>query len=127
MYRNPAALAVGDMAVLSDVAEGIDSPAEIARIERMAGPSLTKHLRTLAARGLLVRGKHEADARRAVLTLTGAGRAALTAARSGSWLASSVRELTPDDAKTLAAAIPVLRLLGADAPSAASPVEAALL
>lgn len=68
------------------------TPGEIAAAERVQPQTLTRTLTSLASAGFISRAGHPGDGRRALLTLTAAGLAALRAdmAERDSWLAGAM-------------------------------------
>ncbi len=82
--------AVGDVS-LSEVsvlarlaADGADSPGSLAVLEHVRPQAMASTLAALEERGLVARTQHAADGRRAVMTITEAGREVLLARRSES-------------------------------------------
>ena len=87
--------------------------AELADREQVSRPSMSVHLKRLAAEGLIRREAQIGDGRRAGIRLTPAGEAALAAIRAhrNDWLAARLARLTPASRRALAAAAaPLLRL-----------------
>ncbi len=88
--------------------------AELARMERLRGPTISGHVRTMEAAGLLVRsaGTHE-DKRRVGLSVTVEGQAVIDEMqrRRVDWLARRIGHLSEAERTALAAAIaPLARL-----------------
>ncbi len=89
---------------------------ELAALEKVAPPSMTRVVSRLAEEGLVDRERKPGDRRLVVITITGPGRALLAAdrRRRDEWLSARLVELPDDDLAALAAVIPVLdRLAGA--------------
>lgn len=87
---------------------------ELAARERISPPAMTKHVDRLERDGLVARTPSQADRRRVGLTLTAEGQRVLRRVRSRrtAWLATRLRDLTPDELAALAAAVePLSRLL----------------
>ncbi|NMI01644.1 MarR family winged helix-turn-helix transcriptional regulator [Pseudonocardia acidicola] len=109
--------AVGDLA-LSEVSvlarldrDGAASPGALAELERVRPQAMATTLAALEERGLVNRGQDAADGRRAVMTVTDAGRKVLADRRSESVrrLTSVLeKELTPAERQTLLAVLPLL-------------------
>lgn len=109
--------AVGDLA-LSEVSvlarldrDGAASPGALAELERVRPQAMATTLAALEERGLVNRGQDAADGRRAVMTVTGAGRKVLADRRSESVrrLTSVLeKEFTPAERQTLLAVLPLL-------------------
>jgi DNA-binding MarR family transcriptional regulator len=86
---------------------------ELAALERVAPPSITRAVGRLVEAGLVTRHPDEQDRRITRVSLTAAGRALLEHNRSrrNAWLATRLRELSPDEVERLAAAAEVLEHL----------------
>ena len=90
---------------------------ELAALERMSVPGMSKFISRLEESGLVQRAPVEGDQRRVGLTLTGQGQKVLRSVKSKrtAWLASRLRELRPDELETIDAAIePLAHLLAED-------------
>ncbi|MET8586534.1 MarR family transcriptional regulator [Streptomyces collinus] len=108
--------AVGDL-TLSGVsvlarlaAAGPDSPGSLAELERVRPQAMATTLAGLERRGLVSRAPDAADGRRAVVSVTAAGRSVLEERRSESVerLARALDEFTPQERAALRAAMPLL-------------------
>ncbi|WP_317441507.1 MarR family winged helix-turn-helix transcriptional regulator [Streptomyces collinus] len=108
--------AVGDL-TLSGVsvlarlaAAGPDSPGSLAELERVRPQAMATTLAGLEQRGLVSRTPDAADGRRAIVSITGAGRSVLEERRSESVdrLARALDEFTPQERAALRAAMPLL-------------------
>jgi len=86
---------------------------ELAHIERVKPPSMTRITNSLADAGLLVRRPHDVDGRQVVVDLTDAARELLidNRRRRTAWLAIRLAELTPDEREVLRDAAPLLNRL----------------
>lgn len=86
---------------------------ELAALEQVAAPSLTRTLRPLAAAGLLSKEADPSDGRSLLVTITPEGGAHLDRIRRerSELLARRMSRLTPEQSDTLLAALPVLELL----------------
>jgi len=87
---------------------------DLAARERISPPAMTRHVDRLERDGLVARTPSQADRRRVGLALTAEGRRVLHRVRSRrtAWLATRLRDLTPDELAALAAAVePLSRLL----------------
>jgi DNA-binding MarR family transcriptional regulator len=86
---------------------------ELAAHERVQPPSMTRIVTGLEDRGLVVREPHVSDRRLVIVRLTAEALALLTIdrRRRDAWLARRLRELTPDEHKTLRRAVPILEKL----------------
>ena len=89
---------------------------DLAGLERISHQAVANAVRELQDLGLVSRTPDPSDGRRTLLALTDAGRDRLTAERAAGqdWLVDAVAgQLHADERATLAAAIPLLRRLGA--------------
>ena len=90
---------------------------ELAALERMSVPGMSKFVSRLEEAGLVQRAPVEGDQRRVGLTLTPAGQKVLRSVKSKrtAWLASRLRDLDPDELEAIGAAIePLAHLLAED-------------
>lgn len=86
---------------------------ELAELERVASPTITKVIGLLHERGLVAKVTDPADRRFVRVSLTAEGEALLerTRARKTAWLARQLRELPDADLAALSAATDVLEQL----------------
>ncbi len=86
---------------------------ELAEVERVAPPSMTRIAGGLEERGLVVRTVDEIDHRMARVAVTEAGRdlLALTRTRRDAYLAARLQALSAEDHDILARALPILEQL----------------
>lgn len=86
---------------------------ELAAIEHIAPPTVTKFVARLEENGLVERRRDPDDRRVTLLSVTAEGRAQLDTSRRrrNAWLALRLAELAPEDVARLAAAIDVLEQL----------------
>jgi DNA-binding MarR family transcriptional regulator len=113
--------AVGDVSlsgvsVLARLAERPDSPGSLAELEHVRPQAMAATLAALEERGLVARRQDATDGRRAVMTITAAGRTMLAARRSESVqrLAEVLgADFTAAERRRLAAALPLLDRLAA--------------
>ena len=90
---------------------------ELAALERMSVPGMSKFISRLEEAGLVQRAAVEGDQRRVGLTLTSAGQKVLRSVKSKltAWLSARLRELDPDELDAIDAAIePLAHLLAED-------------
>ncbi|MDH2430393.1 MarR family transcriptional regulator [Sphaerisporangium sp. TRM90804] len=102
------------LAVLSAVeAHSGITPGELAELEKMQPPSMTRVIAGLEERGLAARTPHPGDRRQVTVSVTEPGRELLKSERRGkeAWLAQRLTELTPEERATLRAAAPILEKL----------------
>jgi DNA-binding MarR family transcriptional regulator len=89
------------------------TPTELADIERVQPPTVTRIVAKLEAKGLVERAPHPTDGRQSVLTATTLGRDVLAEQRriKDAWLTLRLAELTDDERTTLQAAAEILTRL----------------
>lgn len=86
------------------------TPGELAEIERVSAPSMTRTLGCLVDAGLVRREPHPTDGRQVLVSLTpeGEGLARAIRRRRDSWMAGRLEGLTPEQRAVLAEAAPLL-------------------
>ncbi|WP_328315994.1 MarR family winged helix-turn-helix transcriptional regulator [Streptomyces sp. NBC_00388] len=103
---------LSEVSVLSRLSrDGADSPGSLAELERVRPQAMASTLAALEERGLVSRGPDARDGRRAVITVTDAGRKVLLHRRSESVqrLAGVLdEEFTPAERQALLAVVPLL-------------------
>jgi DNA-binding MarR family transcriptional regulator len=107
-------LSISQMVVLGLLARmGEQTVGDLARLERVQPPSMTRTVNCLESDGYVVRRAHETDGRQVVVSLTDAGRAAVLADRQrrDAWLSRQLGSLTPAERATLRDAAPILARL----------------
>jgi len=90
---------------------------ELAALERMSVPGMSKFISRLEEAGLVQRAPVEGDQRRVGLTLSPAGQKVLRSVKSKrtAWLAARLRDLDPEELEAIDAAIePLAHLLAED-------------
>ena len=90
---------------------GALTPRELADVERVQPPTMTKIVAKLEERGLVQRTPHPTDGRQVILAATEGGRAVLDQferARN-EWLATRLAALTEDERETLRRAADILQ------------------
>jgi DNA-binding MarR family transcriptional regulator len=89
---------------------GALSPRELAEVERVQPPTLTKIVAKLEERGLVQRAPHPTDGRQVILSTTAAGQAVVAENRRArdEWLAKELAGLTADERETLSRAAEIL-------------------
>lgn len=111
-------LSLGQMAVLGLLLRRGDlTIGDLARLERVQPPSMTRMVTCLEELGDVVRRPHETDGRVVVVSLTDGGREVVLADRKrrDAWLAVQLSHLTSDERAALRRAAPILdRLSQAD-------------
>ena len=83
---------------------------ELAALEKVKPPSMTRIVNGLEARGLVARAPHVTDGRQSVVSLTDAGRQVLLAnrRRRDQWLAQRLAELEPEERDVLRKSVAIL-------------------
>jgi DNA-binding MarR family transcriptional regulator len=86
------------------------TPSELADVERVKRPTMTRTLGCLEREGLIERTPDPADGRSALIAVNAAGRERLRRlrGRKNAYLARRMRELEPEDVETLARAAEIL-------------------
>jgi DNA-binding MarR family transcriptional regulator len=111
------ARAVGDLtfsqlsALTSLQLAGALTPRELADVERVQPPTMTKIVGKLEERGLVARTPHPTDRRQVILAATEEGRAVYAQFEKArnEWLALQLAELSPDERDTLERAAQILQ------------------
>jgi len=115
--RVNTSITLSQLSALATVGKcGPMSAGELAGIERVQPPSMTKILASLEAEGLVQRTPHPDDRRQSIISITDAGRALLaeeTEARD-TWLATRLADFSPDELRILGDAVAVLDRLGSE-------------
>jgi DNA-binding MarR family transcriptional regulator len=96
--------------VLNRLEAAPSTPGELAEIERVAKPSMTRTVGALVERGLVARQPDPTDGRQVILSLTDDGRRALQTIRRkrDAWMASRVVKLTTEEQLVLMRAAAIL-------------------
>lgn len=115
--RVNTAVTLSQLSALATVGKcGPMSAGELAGIERVQPPSMTKILASLEAESWVQRSPHPDDRRQSIISITQAGRDLLdaeTRARD-SWLATRLVDFSPDELRILSEAVAVLDRLGSE-------------
>ncbi|MEV4419844.1 MarR family transcriptional regulator [Patulibacter sp. NPDC049589] len=90
---------------------GALTPRELADVERVQPPTMTKIVGKLEERGLVARTPHPTDGRQVILAATDQGRTvyAQHERARNEWLAKELEQLTPEERATLAQAAEILQ------------------
>jgi DNA-binding MarR family transcriptional regulator len=101
-------VAVSALSSISRV--GAVRPGDLARIEGIAAPGMTRLVADLEQRGLVVRSADTHDRRSTLLALTAAGERELQDARMSrsAWVAALLDEVAPDDLDAVERAVTAL-------------------
>lgn len=109
--RSSDDLTLNQLAVLGSLHRlGELTVGELAKLERVKPPSMTRTVNCLADAGLVLRKSHETDGRQVVVQLTSEAEQLLEAdrRRRDAWLARQLVELEPDEREQLRRALAVL-------------------
>ena len=107
-------LSIATMAVLGSLFRHGDlTVGELAGLERVQPPTMTRKVNGLEEGGYVARRAHETDGRVVVVSLTELGRARVVADRKrrDEWLARQLRDLTSEERDALRAAAPIIQRL----------------
>jgi len=107
-------LPVGQLSVLGLLNRfGDRTVGELATLERVQPPSMTRTVNCLHEGGYVVRRKSESDGRQVVVALSEQGKQTLAndRRRRDAWLAQRLRELTPQERSVLREAVPIIERL----------------
>lgn len=109
-FESTSELAPHLVSVLANLRKGSATPGELAEIERVSAPSMTRTINCLVDRGLADRDDHPSDGRSKVVTLTEAGLETLerTARARDDWMVHQLEGLTKEERHLLRAATDVL-------------------
>ena len=109
-YESSHDVAPHQFSVLCRLEEAPRTPGELAEIERVAKPSMTRTVGALVERGLVLRQDDPLDRRSVILSLTEDGRRSIAGIRRkrDAWMASRVATLTPEEQDVLARATVIL-------------------
>ncbi|MGN9843477.1 MarR family winged helix-turn-helix transcriptional regulator [Nonomuraea sp. H19] len=89
------------------------TPGELAELEKVQPPSMTRVIAALEERGLLARTPHPTDRRQVTVTVTEAAQKLLKEERrrKEAWLTQRLKELSPEERSILRQAAPILEKL----------------
>ncbi|HLU73370.1 MAG TPA: MarR family transcriptional regulator [Nonomuraea sp.] len=89
------------------------TPGELAELEKVQPPSMTRVIAALEERGLVSRSPHPTDRRQVTVTVTEAAKKLLKEerARKEAWLTRQLKELSPAERTILRQAAPILEKL----------------
>lgn len=114
-FESTDEIAPHQFSVLSRLEAGPLTPRQLADIEKVSAPSMTRTVGHLVDQGMAERHDDPDDGRRVLVELTEEGHAVLLEARRrrGRWMSERVGELSADEQATLAAATEILRGIAA--------------
>jgi len=110
-------LTASQLATLASLERHGPLPAgELAAVERVSAPSMTRIIGTLAAADLVERRPHPSDGRQVLVAISATGRSLLTRdrRRRDEWLSSRLDELSPAELDALRHALPLLDRLASE-------------
>lgn len=95
---------------------GALTPRELAEVERVQPPTITKIVARLDERGLVSRMPHPTDGRQAILSPSAEGRRLITEYRRArdEWLAQRLAKLSPEERDTVQRAAEILKRIAKD-------------
>ena len=87
------------------------TPGQLAELERIQPPSMTRTVNCLVDLGLVAKAPHPTDGRQVVVTLTESGKAEVeeTRRRRNTWLAAQLEAMTGEERQLLTDATELLR------------------
>lgn len=112
--RADTGLSIAFIAALGTIERhGPITPGELAALEKVTPPSMTKILATLESEGYVMREPHPSDGRQSLVTVSDSGRDMLDEdrRRRDAWLARRLESLTAEDRKTLHRAAEIMTRL----------------
>ncbi|MGL5927426.1 MAG: MarR family winged helix-turn-helix transcriptional regulator [Dermatophilaceae bacterium] len=115
-FESASDVAPHQFSVLVRLESGPHTPKELAEIERVSAPSMTRTVGRLVDAGLVARADDPTDGRQVILSLTTDGRRAIRdiRRRRDQWLATRLARLTDDERVLLAAATALLERVAAE-------------
>ena len=108
-------LTPGQYTVLAHLRGGSQTLRELAELEHVQAPSMTRIVNALTDQGFVSRSAHPVDGRQVLVWITPAGESVLNEARSQrtAWLAQRVAVLSDEDRLTLSRAARIMQELSA--------------
>ncbi|MBM6403254.1 MarR family transcriptional regulator [Phycicoccus sp. CSK15P-2] len=115
-FESTADVAPHQFSILARLEDGPSTPKELADIERVSAPSMTRTVAGLVDRGLVDRADDPQDGRQVILSLTADGRRAIkeTRRRRDLWLATRLEHLTDAERALLVEATALLERVAAE-------------
>ncbi|QKE85827.1 MarR family transcriptional regulator [Arthrobacter sp. NEB 688] len=115
-FESSTELAPHQFSALVRLEDGPRTPKEVAEIEQVSAPSMSRTVNGLVERGLVARADDPTDGRQVILSLTKEGRRAIreTRRRRDQWLATRLERLTDDERALLAEATALLERVAAE-------------
>ena len=115
-FESTTEVAPHQFSVLLTLEDGPRTPKEVAEIERVSAPSMSRTVGGLVEMGLVDRADDPTDGRQVILSLTTQGRRTIkeTRRRRDQWLASRLERLSDDERALLAEATELLERVAAE-------------
>lgn len=115
-FESTAEVAPHQFSVLARLEDGPRTPKEVADIEQVSAPSVSRTVGTLVQRGLVTRSADPTDGRQVILSLTPQGRRTLreTRRRRDQWLATRLEHLSDAERVLLVEATALLERVAAE-------------
>jgi DNA-binding MarR family transcriptional regulator len=115
-FENASEIAPHQFSVLIKVSRTPRTPGELAELEQVSAPSMTRTVNGLVESGYLDRLPHPTDGRQRVLTLTDAGRAVVdrTIHERDDWMLRRLTGLSDADRAVLARTVEILNAVLAE-------------
>jgi DNA-binding MarR family transcriptional regulator len=115
-FESTMDVAPHQFSILVRLEDGPRTPKEIAEIEQVSAPSISRTVGTLVERGLVSRSDDPADGRQVILSLTSEGRRTIkeTRRRRDQWLATRLEHLGDDERALLLEATALLERVAAE-------------
>jgi DNA-binding MarR family transcriptional regulator len=115
-FESTAPVAPHQFSVLVRLEEQVRTPKELAAIEKVSAPSMTRTVHGLVEAGLVARAGDPTDGRQVILSLTPEGRATIRdiRRRRDQWFAARLERLTDDERSLLAEATALLERVAAE-------------
>ncbi len=114
-FESTDTLAPHHFSVLARLEESVRTPRELADIEKVSAPSMSRTIGCLEDDGLLTRTTAPEDRRSVLVAITHAGRASLTEARErrNEWMSTRLAALTLEEREVLRRASAILAKVAA--------------
>ena len=115
-YESTDLIAPHQFSAMCRLEESPRTPGELAEIERVSAPSMTRTVAGLVERGFVERTPHPYDRRQVVVTLTDEARRVLkeTRRRRDAWMSVRVGHLDPEEQAVLLRASEILTKVAAE-------------
>lgn len=115
-FESGSPVAPHQFSALIRLEDGPRTPKELARIEKVSAPSMSRTVNGLVELGLVTRADDPTDGRQVILSLTPEGRATIkdTRRRRDQWFAARLETLTDDERTLLAEATALLERVAAE-------------